>query len=194
MARSHNAMSTAIFLIITNELHRIQCKCTYSAIPRTYPASIQFVGRKNKSQLQIAFCEWAFNAQNFRSCVKALVIAIIFTACVRSIITVWGKVMFILRNICLSMWGEGVPCHHPRILPLPLVPCPFWGVPILHLIIVPLVPGPFLGGVPPSSSDGGTPCCDWMRVPLLGLHEGTAPPPLGLDGGTHPPPLPSETG
>ena len=103
------------------------------------------------------------------------------------------EVMF--SQVCVCSGGVhlhhpmGVPHHHPIILPLPLVPCPFWEVAHFHPMIVPLVPGPFPGGHPSDGSQipscGGTP--GWT-TPWPG--QDRVPPQPGLDGVPPRPPHP----
>ena len=51
----------------------------------------------------------------------------------------------------------GLPHLHLHTIILPLIPCPFHGVPHLHPIILPLVPCPFWGYPSPRWGDWGTP-------------------------------------
>ena len=63
-AHSHCAfflIATAILLIATNGLHRTQWNCSHYVTATTLPTPIQPIMSKNKSQSQIAQCEWALN-------------------------------------------------------------------------------------------------------------------------------------
>ena len=53
-------IATAILLIVTNALYRIQWKCSHCVTATTSPSLTQLIVSKNKSQLQIAQCERTF--------------------------------------------------------------------------------------------------------------------------------------
>ena len=61
---SHCVIATAIFLMKINGLYGIQCKCSHGRVYTASQAPVQLIVSRNKSQSEIAACEWAFVNKN----------------------------------------------------------------------------------------------------------------------------------